>query len=204
MRLIFSLITIINLSCSSAHPSDSVELKLSDNVNFDKGKNVVTLSFSISNSIPRNLLLYSFHNYVDQAVFEEEFYCKNRITANLALFIYNEKSEQQFAGAYIPDSLNYKPMPHEKLQNSLVLIKEKFRKSQQILLTNQTAEFVKQVDIKDFELEPGTYYARLLYYQGDNIVNMVTPEQIEEDQIKSHADVFKGCLWSNKVKLVIE
>jgi hypothetical protein len=90
------------------------------------------------------------------------------------------------------------------LERQMTKSKIWFRNSIQIVKKGETLNFKQQVNLRDFNLVfPGTYKLKLLYYQQD-VLREITRQELEEDIRLNDAVLFKGCLLSNDVDLVVK
>jgi hypothetical protein len=200
LKVLISAITLLNDSYS-----DSINFHLLDEeIHVKPGGTIISFDLKVKSCSENNYLLYGFNDDVESAWREEFDYCKKSIVAGLVVFVYDQKMEGVYAVVYISEDIRYKPITDEQVQQVIAEEKVRFRNSFQIIKPREPVVFGKKVDLRDFRLVPGTYYMKLLYYEGDNIINLVTEEQMAEDRKKYKAEIFEGCIGSNLIKLIVE
>lgn len=201
LNVFLSVFTLLSGCCG-----DSVKLKVLDKeIHVEAEKTIISFDLKVNNGSCCNFLLYNFNNETDLAFKEELFFCNGGIAAGATIFVYNEKMEVIHARIPpIPADIDYQPITAERVQQVIGEEKVRFRNSLQVIKTGESIVFSKRIDLKNFRLTPGTYYVKILYSAGDNTINMVTEDQIAEDMKKYKAKMFKGCVSSNLVKLIVE
>lgn len=195
--------------CLFTNPPYSID-RGTDNVNLE----IIKSEFIISQDDPllefdvringdtiSNYLLYAFNTVLEESVLEEKDYCGGDVTAGNVVFITDTSYNRIYARISM---MGYKPVTLDTLE--VVFQKEQQRfKEGKILLEqgmNQTSNW--RFNLENFELEKGEYLLFVMYYQGSNLRNIVTPTMIQEDQEKHNASVFQGCIKSNVVKLIVK
>jgi hypothetical protein len=160
------------------------------------------IKFKLVNTSNENIILYDFNRFFQFAELSGAAYCDSLWgSAEKFIYLYKQNGEQVIPTGSIPDSINWKP---QALKRQFEFEKVWFRNSKQLIKSGETIEFSQNVNFRDFYLvTPGIYNLKLLYYQH-NVSNYVTQEQVEEDVKRYDAYFFKGCLWSNSVKLIVE
>ncbi|MFM7852196.1 MAG: hypothetical protein ACKO96_09835 [Flammeovirgaceae bacterium] len=64
-------------------------------------------------------------------------------------------------------------------------------------------EFSQVVNLRDFNLDKGTYSLKLIYYQNA-VLREIDQWELEADLKEHDAFLFKGCIASSSVKLVVD
>lgn len=163
------------------------------------------VSFRLSNPTEKSYILYDFNRLPYLSSERDSLYHNDYIfISGVHVFVYDSSNKQIWASVYISSEIDYKAMTPEFREMKLKEHREQYRESKQVIHKGQSFEFNHKIDFKDFELESGTYYVKLLYFQGPNVINKVDNNLIEEDKKSNDAEVYIGRFWSNKVKLIVE
>jgi len=201
LKVFVSVLTLLNDCCQ-----DSIRLQLlSEEIHIKSGETEISFDLKVTNDSSDSFLFYNFNSHFDLAFAEESFFCNDKIAAGTTIFVYNQKMEAIYARvAPIPDDISYQQVTDERVQQVIAEERVKFRNSLHVIKIGEQAVFTKKADLKNFRLAPGIYFIKLLYSAGDNTINMVTEDQMAEDRKKHNAEIFKGCINSNLVKLIVE
>jgi hypothetical protein len=163
------------------------------------------LSFRLSNPTEKDYILYDFDKLPYLATERDSLYHNNFIfIAGVHVFVYDLENKQIEATRYISDDIDYKPMTPDFIMLKLKESRKKFRNSRVIIRKGESFEFNHNIDFRDFELKPGVYYVKLIYFQGPNVTHQLDSSLIKEDEESYNAKVYTGRFWSNKIKLVVE
>jgi hypothetical protein len=165
--------------------------------------NCTEIKFKLVNTSDENILLYNFNRHFEHGEFSENFFCDSVfLAAERSMYVTKSNGELMPPTGALPDSVHGEPISIIKRQ--MDLSKTWFRNSKQVIKKGETIEFSKKINLRDFYLvAPGVFYLKLLYYQHD-VLRELTQEEIESDLREYDAYLFKGCLWSNSVKLIVE
>jgi hypothetical protein len=175
-----------------------------DILKIDKINSEVILEYSVLNCSNESLIAYGINGQITRTVIEENEYCNEDVAAGVVFYLYNEANKIFFPEVpLIPDSIDYKPMPQERLEALMHQSKIEFTKNTKVFKPQQRIEFKQKVRLEDCQLEKGTYYFQILYFSGKHITNYVTSEQIAKDKRTHKAGIYQGCVKSDKVKLVV-
>ncbi|NBW39171.1 MAG: hypothetical protein EBR30_29965 [Cytophagia bacterium] len=174
-----------------------------DTISIAKDTPVVTLSLNCSNVSGKSFILYEFNGSILMPPYEQDNFCIKEVAAGLALFIYKESGKQKFPETYISDSIDYTPMPRERVEFLLRESRVEFAKGTCVFKPSDRRDFKKEIDLTSYQLERGTYYLQLVYFSGEYITNYVDPDQIAKDKRTHNANVYQGCIKSNQVKLTV-
>jgi hypothetical protein len=206
-------ILFILLECGVSNEGRFLQLALLGNevrISHVKGKRTdpcvttcANLKFSVKNFSSDNFILYNFQRFFQLGELNDSTYCDGNGAAESIAFVYNTKNEQIMSARFLPDSIHWKPMPMEKVLDRRELSKIWFRNTKLVIRTNESLVFSRNIDFREFDLLPGSYFVKILYYQQD-VSNYITQEQLQEDIKKYDAYLLKGCLWSNSVRLIVE
>lgn len=201
MRMIFFFL-IAGIFFRTDQPC--LDLRIHNDVlKIDKINSDVILEFGILNCSNENIIAYGINGQITRMIIENDF-CHEDVAAGLTFYLYNEAGEAFFPEVpLIPDSIDYKPMPKEKLQALMEQSKVEFVKNTRVFSPQRRIEFKQKIRLQDCQLEKGVYYLQVLYFSGNYITNYVTVEQIDKDKRVHKASVYQGCLKSNKVKLIV-
>lgn len=195
------------LACFFSFRTDQscFDLKIHNDVlKIDKINSEVILEYSVLNCSHESLIAYGINGQITRTVIEENEYCSEDVAAGMIFYLYNEANEIFFPEVpLIPDSIDYKPMPQERLKALMHQSKIEFAKNTRAFKPQQRIEFKQKIRLEDCQLKKGTYYFQVLYFSGKHITNYVTQEQIDKDKRTYKASIYQGCVKSNKVKLVV-
>lgn len=210
------LAALAHLSCASRLKEEGIlkleivdtELRIShfeyQNFYIDTSLNYkAKVRYKLVNKSSNDILLYNFKRNAEFAPVEPGFFCDSLYgTAEKLIYLFRENGKQKMPAGGIPDSLNYKSP--SVLQRQFEMAKTWFRNSRQIVRKGTEIEFTDLVDFEDYVLEkPDIYYLRILYIQN-NPSWVVSEEELVKDSGSEDVYLFKGCLWSNTIKLIVE
>ncbi|GHN02520.1 hypothetical protein WSM22_40090 [Cytophagales bacterium WSM2-2] len=186
--------------------SDSLRLHVIDKeIRMKQGSTTVTFNISIVNKSDSSLLLYNFNVDPDIAFREEAFFCNSKIAARGVIFVYDYHMKDLYARkSRIHDVAGYNSMTEEKLKNKLNESRLKFRDSSQIVKRGEQLVLTKKADLKNVQLTRGIYYLKFIYSSGEYTSNMVSEKDMSEDKAKYRVRIFKGCISSGVVRLIVE
>ena len=181
------------------------EVQLSiDSVNFFDNGNIITVSLKCKNFSNKNLLLYGFESDLNRYTDLARICNLDRVSARFALFVYDTTGAIQYPEWSIPDSIDYKPMPKARLDESMQKEQAQYRRATRIVKSNGTVTFERQIDLRDFKLRPGEYFLQFGYYSGKGIKQLGLDEaQIEMDEKANNAALYQGCTLSNKISFSV-
>lgn len=165
--------------------------------------NCVDIKIKLVNTTDNNILLFNFNRNFEHGEFSENFFCDSSfLSADRLIYISNELGEIMRPSGAIPDSVHGRPISNLKRQ--IEMEKTWFINSKQIVKKGETIEFIENVNLRDFLLfDKGTYTLKILYFQHD-VLRKLTQSELESELEKHDAYLFKGCLWSNAVKLIVK
>lgn len=158
------------------------------------------IRYKVENTSSKNYLLYNFNRNLDHGNIEDSIYCRDINESGIVMFVYQENI-QKMATFIISDSTNWKPW--ERIQEMLQNEYHWHKSTKLIANVGENYNYVKRVDFWAFDLVPGQYILKILYYQG-GVNPYIDQSQIERDEMKFSAEIFQGCLWSNPIKLIVE
>lgn len=191
---------------------DGLNLRVLDKeirINHNKGKinepcatTCADVHFSLNNESDINWILYDFKSKYYYGIAADSSYCGGG-AAERVMFIYNQKNEQIFASTALPYNLHETQMTYDRLLDSHNQIKERFLLSKQVINSHRKVDFVQNIDFREFDLKPGVYHFKLLYFQND-VSNYITIDQSEIDKKRFDGEIYRGCLWSNPVRLIVD
>ncbi len=161
------------------------------------------ISFTLTNRSEFNWLLYNFNSNFNFGVDLDSSYCTDGGVADRVIFVYNMRNEQIRAAFVLPDSVHGVQMSMEEVLRRHERGKTDMRKYMQVVNIGSSSEFKRVIDFREFDLMPGVYFARILFFQHD-LSKYLTEQQLRSDRIENDARVFKGCLWSNTVRLIVD
>lgn len=176
-----------------------------DIIYLEPGNKRLTIKSKIINRSTKNVVLYNFQGEIIMPPFEEKELCGEKVAASRMIFVYDEEMNQIFPGNFvlIPDSLDYSPMPKERVIDIIDISRRKFIASSIILEANQSIANLINIDLNDYDIRKGIYYVQLAYASGKYVSNFVTDIDVE-DNLKNNREVFNGCVRANRVKVVVK
>lgn len=148
-----------------------------------------------------NYLLYAFNSVLEESVLEEKDYCGGDVTAGNVVFITDTNYNRVYARISM---MGYKPVTLDTMEVVFQKERQRFREGKILLEQGVNQTYSWSFDLEKFELEKGEYLLFVMYYQGNNLTNIVPLGMIQEDQEKYNALVFQGCIKSNTVKLIVK
>lgn len=190
------------MSCAQVAGSLTLEIK-NDSIQFFKREETITLSLKFTNEANSDLLLYGFEGWHWMNPDIEEICNLDKKSAGFAIFIFDQNNR---AKLHIPMSIDYKPMPisDQKLTEILRQHKLKYTNEVRVIKPFETINVVKDINIKEYNLEKGRYEIQVVYVSGNGVKALVGKEQIEQDQLINGAELYQGCVMSNRVVLHVE
>ncbi len=145
-------------------------------------------------------MLYNFFKPFIFDCIADSTFCNGFGAAEKIIFVYNSEGRQMIPGCPSHDiATDAKDVIGRYERN-----KKQFQDSLLVAWKNgEDVEFTETIDFRDFNLEPGVYQVRALYYQYD-VSRYVSDQLVAIDERRYNAQIFKGCLWSNGVKLIVK
>ena len=159
------------------------------------------LRYKLSNNSTRTILLYNFTGNIQFGYEDAKLNCDS-VWAPMATWL-NLFDETM---VFIPINL-----PLVNGGTRYIKMKEKwdlfFRKGMVVLRPGEQKDFSEIINFRDYRLySPGTYYVSLVYVQHarEYIEYELSPEEIDADLLSNKAILYKGCVFSNTVRLIVE
>jgi len=202
LSILIFLLEILSLPYSD---NPCFELKIqNDIIRVNESSLDIIVTFSGFNCSNESMILYNLNSQILMPFIEEKEYCKEDVAAGMTFYISNEAGEFIFPEVpLIPDSIDYKPMPKEKLETLLAQSKIEFAKNTRVFKPHEKIDFKQKIRLQEYQLEKGVYYLHLLYFSGPYITNYVDADQIAKDKRSYTANVYQGCIKSNEVRLIV-
>lgn len=206
-RLIFLISVVFFFECSAQidnQQQDFVLDILQDEIILSEDS--ITMKVSIKNNTDTTYLLYAFR-FFGEAIGDEGFYTKDdNITSSTDLFIFQENGRQIFPENFDitpPKEIDHKPISLDTLERSLRRTGEAY--AEKMLLLPAKSEKLEKLSlrIKYHDLRNGIYNCFIIYYSGKNLYNLVSKEQVLEDEKNFDAIEFRGWIKSDTVKLIV-
>jgi hypothetical protein len=193
-----------SIAQSVSEQSMAIEI-INDSLQVFANHGEITISLKCKNFTDKNLLLYGFESELRRYTDVVSICNVERTGGGIALFVYNERGEIQRPEWSIPDSIDYKPMPKERLEVILNNDRLRFINGKKIIKGSGVLYFDRKIDLKDFHLKRGRYYLQIGYYAGKGVKKvMVGEEQIEKDKKAHAAELYQGCAISNKITFRVD
>lgn len=201
LLVIFSYVTAVSQTFDTGNIQLSI---LKDTLTTRSDDPRINLSFSVKNGSNSSFILYELNSKIVRDRFGTiDPYCAQENTsAAIILYVFDEESKPVTAiHWYINDLRN--PMTKERFDSIMSSHKESYLKRAVILKKFQEEDFEQEIDMQEFQLEKGRYFIQLLYFAGKRIRNFVTEDEILKDKAHFGAEVFQGCLISDKRVLIV-
>ena len=187
-------------------PSVSVDLRLlNDTIITAKGQTQTKFRFRLTNNSDVNQIFYRLNSTpILSKTKNIESYCDPQKTgAGLAIFLFNEDSTARMPFHwYVNDKKN--EMTKSRFDSIHNESKRRSLNATMMVSKNNIVDVEQTMNLKDFRLERGKYFIQLMYFSGHYISDFANEEQIKSDRIKYSAEIFQGCLLSNKAILIVE
>lgn len=203
--LILLMFFFLNWAACSRNSNDAGETKNCQRIlfhiaDFDSiilsSDRKIHFEFDLTNCTDTTFALF-FLGVIEEGDGDTSFYMTNNISAGSAAFLTDKQGKHQ--KLEIIYAANYAPETFPK--DSLV----KWHIAQSLALRPKQSKRVKTtVELKSGFLAPGVYRLRFLYFAGDNVVNTIGDDVMENFLRTNQAHVFKGYVWSDTVTLIVE
>jgi hypothetical protein len=209
-NLVIILISVSFFECSEE--SGELKLQIDDaeiHINHEKGRidepcvtTCTDIKFSLINASVNNFVLYNFNTRFFYAPRADSSFCEGG-TAERFILVYDKRGKQILAiSAIVPGSIE-EPKTNDQLNDFERSIEKVFVLAKQIAKSKNSISFKERINLRNFELNPGEYYLKMVYFQH-NISRYVTKEERQAIEEEFDAEMYKGCLWSNQVKLIVD
>lgn len=183
---------------------DAIRVEIiNDKILIQKSNPQLEFSIKLYNTTEKGFLMYSFGS-MEEAFAEDSVYADDNNTAGNAIFIFDKQGNQITPEISIGGKYHYNPITLDTLQNVHERVREKFISNMVYLKPNSVVEDDLEYTLMNHQLDKGEYEMYLMYYSGKNLSNNVEPTKLREDEEKYNAEVFKGWIKSNVVKLLVE
>jgi hypothetical protein len=194
-------------NCQATKPKDIISLKILDDsltVNAHNWKK--SIAFKVYNDSQRDLFVYGLNTGSFRGIpFEASQLCDvEDVGLGLGLIIYDNAGVQLSLTVGIVDRFDDPPMTKSRLDSIMTSYRNSTASDFLIFKHTDEKVFVKSVDITPYELEKGTYFLQIVMYCGKRITFSVNKETIAADRKRSGANLFQGCSFSNRIRLIVE
>ena len=183
--------------------STDVQISI-DSVTVSENGRSITAVFICKSLSDKNLLLYGFEGELNRFTDLARMCNLDRVSARFALFVYDENGVIQYPEWSIPDSIDYQPMPKERLAYFMEEERSQYRRATRMIKANQSFVAERKIDLADFHLQSGKYFLQVGYYSGKGINQLLHEAEVAGDMRIHHATVFRGCILSNKSSFYIK
>lgn len=208
---IILLVALFLIKCSE-RKNGELKLRINDEyirINHEIGRidepcvtTCADINFSLINETSTNYVLYNFRNMFHYSARADSLYCEGGSSEKFVI-IYDSKLKQVFSlSSILPGSIE-EPKTNDELRDFVKNIKDGYMKQKQVVESEAVLNFNQEINLRNFELAPGEYYLKVLYFQH-NISRYVTMEERQAIEKEFEAEAYKGCLWSNPVKLIVD
>lgn len=198
-----TILTILSLAMG-LQTEDSIRLTIKqDTLVVDKSSPQISFSMTVENKFKDKFLMYSFKK-LSEALDGDSFYCDGDISSGNSVFLYDSKGKQQYITISFNKGIYDEPVTEEDLRRNHERIKQQVVKDLIVLQPDSTTQYDQTFNLENFKLSLGEYDLYLIYYSGNLLFDMLGRSVIEEAQKRYSAQVFKGCIKSNTVKIIVE
>lgn len=159
------------------------------------------IHFALGDESSTNYILYGFHDKIFFGYREDTTFCGQ--PGGLVVMAYTKVGKQIFHQTSIHSVTGYLSITPEKFKNTNEDFTQRLMNSKQIINGHKAIRFQRMIDFRDFELEPGEYLIKVLYSQVYPSV-YISEDQLNKDKSEYNAEVYKGCLWTNPVRLIVD
>lgn len=186
-------------ACAQGIFSKSISLKIhEDSLTCVKPCNTVTVSLTFTNESDDDILVYGLKRGGPRPTFNLFEVCDVQRTGTGMVFgIFDPNGAQKIPEFEIVDYWNQKKVTKADVDSALRVVNTHFLESARILKKHEEITLVRQLLIKDFNLEKGLYHLRVVYYSGNNTAIMLDSNKIDRSKL------FQGCTTSLKIPLVV-
>jgi len=157
------------------------------------------VTYQLINNYGQDLMLYNFRRNSHLAYFETELHCDSmRSEQGKTLYLLDNDGTFQPSSMDLHDSTteSFQAMERQFRMGSVW-----FRNSRVVVKAGDSLEFTENVDFRHYGLQPGTYYLTAQYLQFSTASDLSATE-LQADL--GDATLFRGCLRSDRVKLIVE
>ena len=183
-----------------------IQIKMeNDSIQTSVSNPEVTISFRCENQSGTALLLYGIDAPVRLLPFKAEMWCDHeRVSAGLALIIYNNQLKQKPPMHYIHSDKKLDPMSTERLDSLMKISKLNYYTTTKVLEAHETVNLKKTIKLHEYNLERGIYFLQLVYFSGKQVTTLVEMSQIDSDRKIHKAELYQGCAISNRISIIID
>jgi hypothetical protein len=162
---------------------------------------ILTINTTFRNNSDENFLMYGMRGMPASSTTNLDMFCdlKNVGTGN-AFALYDSKGNQLIPELEIFDLENQKKVTREMFDSVMQSSKTRFLESRIVFKGGSELTYRKQMGINNFSLPKGTYYIQLVYYCGQKIFDVLNRKEFTNEEL----DVFQGCIYSQKIPVIIE
>lgn len=178
---------------------------LADTLTTTSDKHNIHIPFSVQNNSDKNVILYELMGSIGRDQFGAMWpYCQDdKKGAAIILFAFDSLCKPVTAIHWYVNDLK-RPMTGQRFDSIMSADKETYLARTLLLGKYQINKFKREIDLEEFHLKKGQYFIQLLYFSGIHIRHFVTDGEILRDKKAFNAEVFQGCLTSNKSVLLVE
>jgi hypothetical protein len=211
-KLFSAAIILLFINCSKPFKPMDVQLKILDKeVRIDSirvrpldsyNTNYVTIKYRLINATKKDILLYNPNGYVVPDEYEGNETCDSLWgVADWYLYVHRLNGER-----IMPDSHTLALPFDGSIKSSYDQgdLTSTFIRSKIVIKKGDSIAFEGRLSFRDYDLSKGSeYIVKVLFIQND-VLKMISKDQLQNDSRELNAYLFKGCLWSNSVKLIVE
>jgi hypothetical protein len=163
-----------------------------------------TIAVKLQNLTDKNLLLYGFESEFNRFANVNSICDVSRAGGKFALFIYDENNTIVEAEWRTHNNDSDFPVTTEQLETMKKQERLNYLSEKRLIKKNESTNFEREIDLKDYHLIRGVYYLQLGYYSGKAIEQVVSKTQVDRDKLSNGAELFQGCAISNRILLIVK
>jgi len=212
VRFLFSVFFVVFLNMDGRCMGDTLKFIINQKViSIRKGDKELKLTGTLTNSSKINLILYAFRKTIvldsslDSIFFND--IIKNGSAGNVLILLDKNGNRKEIhpevcfdCGKHNPeDSHNpdYLSIANQRAKNI-------YAETAEVLNARRTNTVTIVTSLADIDLRKGEYRIYMIYYCGSEIHDVVDKETAGKDEIKFKAQLLRGWIKSDTVKLIVE
>jgi len=212
VRFLFSVFFVVFLNMDVRCMGDTLKFIINQKViSIRKGDKELKLTGTLTNSSKINLILYAFRKTIvldsslDSIFFND--IIKNGSAGNVLILLDKNGNRKEIhpevcfdCGKHNPeDSHNpdYLSIANQRAKNI-------YAETAEVLNARRTNTVTLVTSLADIDLRKGEYRIYMIYYCGSEIHDVVDKETAGKDEIKFKAQLLRGWIKSDTVKLIVE
>jgi len=212
VRFLFSVFFVVFLNMDVRCMGDTLKFIINQKViSIRKGDKELKLTGTLTNSSKINLILYAFRKTIvldsslDSIFFND--IIKNGSAGNVLILLDKNGNRKEIhpevcfdCGKHNPEDFHnpdYLSIANQRAKNI-------YAETAEVLNARRTNTVTLVTSLEDIDLRKGEYRIYMIYYCGSEIHDVVDKETAGKDEIKFKAQLLRGWIKSDTVKLIVE